>query len=50
MNGAQPPKDATGVQEELPGGSANGAASTINKKRKKDALKPIITTEAPITS
>lgn len=37
----QPPHGAT-----APAASANGN-STINKKRKKDGLKPIITTEGP---
>jgi hypothetical protein len=51
MNGAQytkdtlaqkPPQSATAS----PAASANGS-SAINKKRKKDGLKPIITTEGP---
>jgi hypothetical protein len=53
MNGTQQqqnPKDAT-AQKPLPdlaatAASANGS-SALNKKRKKDGLKPIITTEGP---
>jgi serine/threonine-protein kinase SRPK3 len=57
MNGTQPAKD-TATQKPLqaqaaaaaaaaaPATAANGS-STLNKKRKKDGLKPIITNEGP---
>lgn len=49
MNGAQQTKDTTAQkppQVATPPASANGN-SALNKKRKKDGLKPIITTEGP---
>lgn len=52
MNGAQHTKDTLAQKPPqgatAPAASANGSNnSTINKKRKKDGLKPIITTEGP---
>lgn len=41
MNGAQLPQDLVSN-----GNTANAAQAAINKKRKKDGLKPIITTES----
>lgn len=52
MNGAQHTKEAV-AQKPSPGAtasqaaSANGNSAALNKKRKKDGLKPIITTEGP---
>jgi serine/threonine-protein kinase SRPK3 len=48
MNGSQQAKDATAPNQTAAMGasSANGN-STLNKKRKKEGLKPIITTEGP---
>lgn len=52
MNGSsQQPKDATAQRPSSAATAANVAAangsSALNKKRKKDGLKPIITTEGP---
>ncbi|EON95763.1 hypothetical protein UCRPA7_8752 [Phaeoacremonium minimum UCRPA7] len=49
MNGTQPPKDpaAAAAQQAASNTNANGSSTAINKKRKKDGLKPIITTENP---
>ncbi|KAK3941952.1 hypothetical protein QBC46DRAFT_381354 [Diplogelasinospora grovesii] len=44
MNGTQAAKDAS-AQKPQPAAGANGN-SMLNKKRKKDGLKPIITTES----
>lgn len=48
MNGLQQAKDATAQKPSIgvTAPAANGN-STLNKKRKKDGLKPIITTEGP---
>lgn len=51
MNGAQHTKDSTA--QKLPQGApaspapSNGSSAAINKKRKKDGLKPIITADGP---
>ncbi len=51
MNGATPPKDAAAPKAPTPTmATTNGtapAAATATKRRKKDGLKPIITTENP---
>jgi serine/threonine-protein kinase SRPK3 len=49
MNGSQQAKDAAAGQKPAAGtgASAQNGNSTLNKKRKKEGLKPIITTEGP---
>jgi len=46
MNGVQQAAKGASVHQDDPtAGAANGGVSSLNKKRKKDGLKPIITTE-----
>jgi len=51
MNGSQHAKDVGAAQKSSqiasPSAAAANGSSTLNKKRKKDGLKPIITTEGP---
>jgi hypothetical protein len=50
MNGSQQPKDAGAQQAASAIPAAANGSSGVTKKRKKDALKPIITTEGTTTS
>lgn len=48
MNGSQQTKDAAAQKPAITiGATATNGNSSINKKRKKEGLKPIITTEGP---